>query len=991
MKKIYILLILVGIANIKTFANDFYVSADNTTPFIDQEVHFRSYPPPGTIVWEFVPNTIEYLDGTTYNSRNPHVKFEAAGCYDVNVTVTDGPNTYYSNQSDYINVSDYPSFEINFSDDNDKGYIAVSISPSVNIISSVTNPVFINHLQFGIMWNKTLVDGNKLDFDMVCESDEVAQLYAIRQEGWPNPNPVPHNTHDDGDIGNWDYRNFENDASVTIKVPAPGWNAGEWYPIAILKVFARTPGHIAPEGDFYIIPPGDANNEHHHFDGDPPYNDPYVWYRFSYNPVIELEHTPVFDIQITDGDPLNPVNFPIPTALSGYYWHGGDRNNHNGYDEYSWNNARNWRVGCGDTDIIPDDPPGLLDDCVIPDVSEYYPGHPDPYYPRNDNAENPGSESANGNNVYIQGGRIEWMKDVMASSEIPLTIWGDLNIGYENIEDDNDVMSNSVSIYDHGYLKIGGDIPTLIEMDVDLSTYSANLKSYESGGLNIYSGSHVDAFYDIYLREDTALIIHSDANGTGSFINSGVILYGPHGTAKVQTYITGIDEAYHMHFVGPTVTDTAYGLNGDLTGVRLQQFNMTTLDTYAFEWDPTVDTSIEDPTPGGPWHGWVNVWPFDVNEPIATGLAITNWHAGSGTMNMVGYLKADTANPVEYQIQCASAPVENQLELISNPFSAAIDFSSLYNYSSNSNYIKGHYWIWDEDAGNYFGGVNGATEGYIQVGQGFFVETKANGILKFPTSIRIHSDVPFRELITNKLKLNVEGGGINYKDRLIIYFTDNVTLGYDEDFELKKWNSIREDATMIRSLASDGSELAINALPLTNFYQQEAVSVPVQFQCGHEGTYTFNFSGIESFDPGSEIWLEDCKLSNGFDDFERSSIPVTVDNPIYTFSASPEDTHDRFVIHFFGPEYSPNSVVESDVENKVKIYSSTNSIYVLNKSEEHIKEISVFNLMGQEIMRTQVPQQDIYKLRLNEPTGYYVVRVRTNMNIYSDKVLVLEN
>ena len=481
-------------------------------------MHFRSLALSGTYLWEFVPNNVIYIDGTYPGMPNPHVKFTQAGDYDVTLTVNSVPVTYLH----YITVSEYPSFELSLSDGNPQHYIAISISPSIDIASNDNNPVFINHIQFGIMWDKTAVNGNKLDFDMVCETDEIARIYQIRQEGWPAPSPVPHNTHSDGDVANWDYRNFENYTNVIIKIPSTGWTAGESYPIAILKVFARTPGgHLSPEGEFYIIPPGDPDDENHNFTRPEP-NNP-SWFRRSYNPKIELEHTPFFDSQILDG-PFNPIVFPIPTALSGYYWHGNGRNNNDGYDKHSWNYNENWRTGCGDSDITPEFPPGYLDDCVIPDVEEYY--NQPPYYPRNDNADDPGS-TAHGNNVSILGGRIEWMQDVTASGDCNLTIWGNLSIGYSSPPIggyDNDILTNSVHVYDNGHIEIGGD-PDLIGNPVG---YYADLNVYESGGINIYAGGSIDANFDTHLNADTAFVIHSDSDGTGSFINTGSVSYGNH-------------------------------------------------------------------------------------------------------------------------------------------------------------------------------------------------------------------------------------------------------------------------------------------------------------------------------------------------------------------------------------------------------------------------------------------------------------------------------
>ena len=204
------------------------------------------------------------------------------------------------------------------------------------------------------------------------------------------------------------------------------------------------------------------------------------------------------------------------------------------------------------------------------------------------------------------------------------------------------------------------------------------------GNLIIKDGGIVNAKYRTLINSSEGIIIESNDNGTGSFINSGTILYENGGSVKIQTFISGTDSLYHMHFVGPTVKDISYGNSGELTGVRLEQFNMTTLDTYAYEWRPDVDISIEEEHI---YHGWENVWPFEYNVKEADGLAITNFEAGSGTMNMIGFLNSDVANPVQYEVYCALPSIDNQLELISNPFSSAMNFDQFISYGNNLNLI----------------------------------------------------------------------------------------------------------------------------------------------------------------------------------------------------------------------------------------------------------------------------------------------------------------
>jgi hypothetical protein len=937
MKKIYILFINL-IFGLSIFAQPIAnFEADDIAPSITQAVNFRNLSTGADIYeWSFNPSTVTFIVGNQYSS-NPTVLFNEA----VNYTVTLVATNSFSGLSDTETKTDYiiiAPYQIGIRQNPSTLYVEVQIRFNEGPLPGPSNK--IEDIQFGITWDRSVVNGNKVDIDLVCDNDN---NYNLMQED----HPLPWNY---GGNGGWDCRNFVLINGQTPFHPPVNWITGKWFTIAKLKIYPRTPGQIAEVGVMWTVPSddyfGNAN--------------------WDINPIMVVNGTTCNLGILPEEDNMNAVPLPIPTNLHGYVWVGGNggiNDPNNEFDDYSWNHAANWVTECGGEDSYATQPPGIYDDCYIPNVDVEVGGSG--CYPRYPKPSNPSEEIATGQDIAIDdGGRIEWMFNKSSASRVKLVTQGNLNIG----------ESSNISIYLDGELDIGGD-----------SAWVANLNIFDNEGVKIKSGGWVNSKYRTFIKNSTALVIEADEYGVGSFVNTGKVIYENGGTVKVETYISGFENVYHMHLAGPTVKDVAYENTG-LTGVRLEQFNMTILDTYAYEWSPLYDIEIVDESLHL-YHGWINVWPFEYNVKVANGLAITNWEAGSGTMNMIGFLNADTANAIQYQVFCAEPSIDNQLELLSNPFSSAIDFNELYIYESNSDLILGKYWIWNDDYGNYEGEVNGLSNGYIQVGQGFFVKTLASGTLEFPASIRTHSTVAFREIIPNKLDLVVEGGGTTYKDRLTLYFDHEATSSFDENLELEKWNSIREDATMIRSIADDGTELAINALDAKKYYKEEVVSVPVHFQCGYDGTYTFDFSGIDSFDPGAEIWLED-KLVNQNNIGERSSVKITEDNHMYSFTASPDDAYDRFVIHFFGPSYLPNAVDENNAAEKIKIYSSGNSVYILNKSDEEIKEMSAYNMIGQEILRSKVPMQDLNKIDLNMTTGYYAVRVLTDKNIYSEKVFI---
>ena len=110
------------------------------------------------------------------------------------------------------------------------------------------------------------------------------------------------------------------------------------------------------------------------------------------------------------------------------------------FDNYSWNHAANWVTECGGAESFATQPPGIYDDCYIPNVdgdgeSGCYPKYPKP--------NNPSEVIATGQDIAIDdGGKIEWMLDNSSNDPVRLVAQGNFNIG----------ESSNVSIYQDGQL-----------------------------------------------------------------------------------------------------------------------------------------------------------------------------------------------------------------------------------------------------------------------------------------------------------------------------------------------------------------------------------------------------------------------------------------------------------------------------------------------------------------------------------------------------------
>lgn len=143
---------------------------------------------------------------------------------------------------------------------------------------------------------------------------------------------------------------------------------------------------------------------------------------------------------------------------------------------------------------------------------------------------------------------------------------------------------------------------------------------------------------------------------------------------------------------------------------------------------------------------------------------------------------------------------------------------------------------------------------------------------------------PNTEKYNDLLKLTAAGNG--YSDQTIIIFIPGSTTGFDPQYDAYKLPG-SPAAPQLYSIIP-GTNLAINALPeiLINY------AVQLGFKVGATTNYSITASETNSFDPWVSIFLDDTK--NG----------VLVDlkaNPVYNFTATPEDNIQRFRIFFRYP------------------------------------------------------------------------------------------
>jgi hypothetical protein len=379
--------------------------------------------------------------------------------------------------------------------------------------------------------------------------------------------------------------------------------------------------------------------------------------------------------------------------------------------------------------------------------------------------------------------------------------------------------------------------------------------------------------------------IDFDGSGAGTFVlgststRTAKITAVPSGTQivgdlTVERFVENSDGARaYRYFTSPVAGATVADWLGEI--------NIT--GTFS---NPSSGVGIPNPntpsmyrwieTNGGLAANRYSAYPNNISLPASsfpltngTGYAVFVRDTGSPTLTTRGTLLSGNVN-VNLTITGTEVNAAG-FNLIGNPYPAPIDWDlvslpggvspiiSLLDNVSNGGLGSGQFVYYTR------GGLQvGAFDGIIGSGQAFWVETSANTSLTFSEANKASDINPVivretQNWIANLLRINVEGNG--RKDETVLYFKQDATDGYDIGFDARK----RENTYInLFSYVEDESitKYAINAMSGIACSRE----ILIGLEKFTEGTYTFNFSEMESFE-------EPCTFTL-IDNFTDTSVPV---------------------------------------------------------------------------------------------------------------------
>lgn len=237
---------------------------------------------------------------------------------------------------------------------------------------------------------------------------------------------------------------------------------------------------------------------------------------------------------------------------------------------------------------------------------------------------------------------------------------------------------------------------------------------------------------------------------------------------------------------------------------------------------------------------------------------------------------------------------------------------------------------------------NGWAAGNIAPTQGFFVQSMGAPIFAVNNGNRVHDlNVVWKSDVSNLL--TIEATGNDRSDKLYVRIDMEGALpGFDNVGDFSKL--FAEGLPQIYTVA-DGKKLAVNALPSTP-------TVPMEFTAGTSGIYTIAAIETSEFE---NVVLEDLV----------SGVKTDLLAESYSFEYTTGAEH-GFIIHF-----TPLGTPELNAQS-INIWAANHSIYV--QAPATTGDIVVYNMMGQEVVRTDIAT-GLNVIPMNDVNTYYIVKV----------------
>ena len=358
------------------------------------------------------------------------------------------------------------------------------------------------------------------------------------------------------------------------------------------------------------------------------------------------------------------------------------------------------------------------------------------------------------------------------------------------------------------------------------------------------------------------------------------------------------------------------------------------------------------------------------------------------TVDLFGIV--NNRNMIPLTLFNSNKPFTLGFNLIGNPYPSPIDWDASSGWV-RSNIDNALYYFnagnTDQYTGTYSTYVNGVSSDgiashIIATMQGFFIHV-TNGVypvastLIFTNGARVNNLTPYfhkKSAVASYplLRINarncVEGSS---GDPTVIYFNDEATRMFDKQYDALKLMNTDILEPNLYSVTPDSSQLSVSSIP----YPVDSISeVKLGLITMLEGYVLIRISEIEHMPSGRFIYF--CDHETGI----KQNIALHPDYRIY-LKAGKYDNRFSIIFSLTDLRYQPVN------QEPFFVYSFRNRLFIYSKLEYGKQaDLTIYNLIGQRLLRKNIVVDGYMEFDLNFPTGVYVISLSMGDAVLNKKV-----
>lgn len=263
--------------------------------------------------------------------------------------------------------------------------------------------------------------------------------------------------------------------------------------------------------------------------------------------------------------------------------------------------------------------------------------------------------------------------------------------------------------------------------------------------------------------------------------------------------------------------------------------------------------------------------------------------------------------------------------------------------------------------------------GSIQVGQGFFVSSKSNGVLNFSNSQRINDqNHQFLRVLNpekNRLWINVSSENNEDINQIMIGYLDDATLNADSNYDGKSYGNI---GSYIYSIIAD-EKYVIQGRPLPFEPTDE---VPLGWICTTAGRYKIKLSNWDGlFLTDQAVYIRDL-ITGATTNLKLSP---------YTFTSETGVFNNRFALVY---EENLTTIDQPIHYTNILVYKDKGNYHIASNGSK-LKEVSIFDLLGRLLyIVTNINSDSIIIHEIDQSKEILIVKIiDENLQTHYRKIL----